>query len=72
MVNTLATEKTAMNANDATPQKILLILASRFGAIPSELVKKMQALDDQRKLEALVWQACNCPDVDSFHRQLAS
>ena len=60
------------NVHDATPQKILLILSARFGTVPADLALALQALTDQRRLEAMVWRACSCPSLDAFRRQLTA
>ena len=58
--------------HEATPQKIMLILTYRFGSAPEELNRELTAVADQRKMELLIWRACNCPDVETFRRQLVA
>ena len=58
--------------HDATPQKIMLILSYRFGSIPDAVGKELKTVADQRRMELLIWRACNCPNVETFRRQLVA
>jgi hypothetical protein len=61
------------DVHESTPQKILLILSSRFGAVPADVAAALQVIKekDQRRMEALVWRACTCPSLDAFRRQIS-
>jgi hypothetical protein len=51
---------------------ILGILEDRFGAVPADIVRAIETVTDDERLQALNTLAARCPDLEAFRAQVAS
>ncbi|HTU17325.1 MAG TPA: hypothetical protein VMG10_04625 [Gemmataceae bacterium] len=55
---------------ERTQENILLVLDTRFGAVPESLSARLKSVSKMKKLEELIKVAAQCPDLKSFAAQL--
>ncbi len=53
-------------ARQEARQGILKVLARRFGEVPPELVRRINAIEELPKLESLLVEAAVCPNLEAF------
>jgi hypothetical protein len=46
------------------------VLQRRFGALPAEVASKLQSIQEENRLDALLDWAVDCPDLNAFQQRL--
>ena len=51
-------------------EMVLLNLETRFGDLPPEIVERLNAIVDERRLRGLVAESVRCASLDAFRERL--
>ena len=57
---------------EAHHKAILALLNNRFNAVPGEVTRQLQTIQNQKKLIALTIWAVDCTDLDSFSEAMSA
>jgi hypothetical protein len=63
-------ERLRKATEEAMQQAILLVLQTRFGAVPAEIAERLRAVRAPEKLNALTKHAAGCRDLEAFRKRL--
>jgi hypothetical protein len=63
-------ERLRKGKREAVQGAILVVLQTRFGAVPPKIAERLRAVSALKKLNELTKHAARCRDLEAFRRRL--
>ena len=70
LIKELVAESNQKAVQQAKQEDLEVFLKSRFGKIPSEVIKRIRKIQSETKLQDLIEYVARCPNLDAFRKKL--